>query len=200
MKLAIASLESTTPYSQSGAIDITRWPKKPKETPDAYEERTWRGRIHASADGHVEIPSTQFVGSIREAARRLQIQVPGKGKTLYTKYFEAGVDCAGAVTLPVKADDVPCDRLYVPSDGRPGGGKRVWKNFCRIDRWAGEVTFYVLDDMITETVFLQVLRSAGILVGIGRFRPQNRGFYGRFTVRELRWVEDGDAALASAAE
>ena len=64
----------------------------------------------------------------------------------------------------------------------------------------GVVTFIILDDIITEDVFTQVLRSAGMLVGIGRFRPENRGFYGRFAVERVEWIEDGDAVIAAAAE
>jgi len=33
-------------------------------------------------------------------------------------------------------------------------------------------------------------------VGIGRFRPQNCGFYGRFSVKSLKWV--GEAATMKA--
>lgn len=199
MKIAKAYLKSTTPYSQSKNIDRSEFPLKPKELPDAYEQRTWRHRMHVTPDGRVEIPSTAFANVIKAAARRLQIQVPGKGKTQYTKYFEAGIAVMDGIVLDVKAEDVSKERLYVPSDGKPGGAKRVYRNFPRIDSWSGTVTYFVLDDMITEQVFSQVLRSAGLLVGIGRFRPENRGFYGRFEVTKIDWIEDGDAVVGAAA-
>ena len=200
MKIAIVQITGKTPYSQSANIDKLEHPERPKESKDDYERRTWHHRMHVTSDGRVEIPSTAISGAVKAAARRLQIQVPGKGKTQYTKYFEAGIDVAGPLVLEVKAADVACDRLFVPSDGKPGGGKRVWRYFPRIDRWGGEVTFYILDDIITESVFGQVLRSAGLLVGLGRFRPENRGFYGRFTVDSIRWIEDGESIIGSAAE
>lgn len=199
MKIAIVQMESVTPYSQSKHIDEETHPAKPKESKDDYESRCWMHRMHVTPDGYVEIPPTAFANCIKASARRLQIQVPGKGKTLFTKYFEAGVMVPEGLKLDVKAADVPRDRLFVPSDGRPGGGKRVFRNFPRIDRWSGKVSFYILDDMITEPVFTQVLRSAGLLVGIGRFRPENRGFYGRFKVASLQWIEEGDAVVSAAA-
>ena len=122
MHIAKAHLESSTPYSQSKNIDITEHPKKPKENANDYEERTWRARMHVNRDGFLEIPSTAFANAIKGAARRLQIQVPGKGKTLYTKYFEAGVHVAENLVTATKATDVAKDRLFVPSDGKPGGG------------------------------------------------------------------------------
>jgi len=44
------------------------------------------------------------------------------------------------------------------------------------------VTFYILDEIITKEVFERTLTMAGQFIGIGRFRPQNNGFYGRFEV------------------
>lgn len=199
MHIARVSLASLTPYSQGKHIDPEAHPAKPKESKDDYEKRTWRARMHVTSDGFVQIPSTCFANVVKSAARRLQIQVPGKGKTQFTKYFEAGIDVAGNLELPVQADTVPCDRLFVPSDATPGGGKRVFRHFPRIDVWGGSVTYYILDDMITESVFTQVIKSAGVLVGIGRFRPENRGYYGRFRVESLEWIDDGDAVLAGAA-
>jgi hypothetical protein len=118
----------------------------------------------------------------------------------YTKNFEAGVMIMNPLDLGIKASEVPLERLFLSSDGRPGGGgKRVWRYYPRIDSWEGDVTFTIFDDIITEDVFLQVLASAGALVGIGRFRPQNRGFYGRFKVTECKWIEDGAAALRKTA-
>lgn len=200
MHIAKATLKSVTPYSQSKNIDPLEVPKKPKETHDAYEGRTWRHRIHVGASGNVVIPRTAFPNCVKAAARRLQIQVPGKGKTQYTKYFEAGIDVMDDLELPLKADDVRGERLFVPANGKPGAGGRVYRTFPKVDRWEGVVTFIILDDIITEDVFTQVLRSAGMLVGIGRFRPENRGFYGRFAVERVEWIEDGDAVIAAAAE
>ena len=198
MHIAKAYLVSKTPYSQSKHIDESEHPKKNKESPDDYENRTWMHRMHVTSDGHVYIPMTSFTGCIRTAAKRLRIRIPGKGQAEYGKYFEAGIDAAGDLVLPTLASDAPKERLFVPSDGKPGGGKRVFRNFPRIDSWEGEMTFYILDDLIPQDVFHQVLKSAGLLVGIGRFRPENRGFYGRFSVKSFEWIEDGDAAILAA--
>lgn len=203
MNIAKATLESCGPYSQSRHYtDDDDFAKKPKETANDYESRTWRGRMHVAGNGLVEIPAGAFANAVKQCARRLKIQVPGKGRVEYTKYFEAGVMVPEGLVIDVKAADVPCDKLFVPSDGRPGGGKRVTKFFPRIDEWSGVVTFYVFDDLITEPVFRQVLQAAGQLVGVGRFRPENRGHYGRFAVTNLEWLEDVDVTqmLAAAAE
>lgn len=195
MHIAVVTMSSKTPYSQSRAIDKLEVPPKPKETNDLYEERTWRHRIHSrKEDNRVFIPRTCFERAIQSAARRLQLQIPGKGKTQYTKYFEAGIQVVEDLLLDVKAEDVVGERLFVPADGKPGGGKRVYRRFPRIESWSGDITVLIHDDIISEDVFTQVIRSAGLLVGVGRFRPENRGFYGRFKVDAVKWVDDPDSS------
>jgi hypothetical protein len=188
MYTAIAHLRGTSPYSQGRAYDA-EVPALPKELKGDYEERTWRYRCHANADGNVTMPATSFAECVKEAAKRLKIQIPGKGRVEYAKYFEAGIMCVQDAVLPVKRDNVICQRLFVPSDGVKGSGKRVWKNFPLIPEWESEITFYIFDDIIKKEVFEQVLRSAGNTVGVGRFRPQKGGTYGRFEVLRFSWQD-----------
>ena len=196
MHVAIAHLQSVSPYSQSKNIDVEEYPKKPKELPDDYEKRTAAFRTHRNAAGNVEIPQTALTNAVKEGAKRLALPIKGKRMQTYTKNFQAGVMMLEPLDLGIRADDVPLERLFLSADGRPGGGgKRVWRYYPKIESWSGKATFTIFDDIITEEVFAQVLASAGSLVGIGRFRPENRGFYGRFTVTKLQWIEDGAAAF-----
>lgn len=184
MKTAIAKLASVSPYSQSRHYTTE---KLNKELARDYEARTWRDRLHADENGEVFIPPMSFKNCLSEAAKFLGVQIPGKGKSTYTKHFEAGVLVTDALRLGIKRDDVKGEWLFVPSDGIRGSGKRVDKCFPIIPQWSGEVTFYVLDDTITEDVFKHHLEQAGAFIGIGRFRPRNNGFYGRFKVEALAW-------------
>jgi hypothetical protein len=187
MVTAVATIRGTAPYSQSKVIGT---PKEPKETHDDHEKRTWRERIHRNDDGQVFIPPTAFKNSLSEAAKYLSKSVPGRGKATYTKHFEAGVMCLDPVVLAIRADDVVGERLFVPSDGRRGGTKRVWKTFPHIPSgWEAEVTFSILDPLVTEPVFREHLEECGNYIGIGRFRPRNNGYYGRFVVTDLTWKE-----------
>lgn len=186
MKQVIAKLESISPYSQSRHYTT---PKTEKEGPRDYEARTWRDRLHTLPDGRVFIPPMSFKNCLSEAAKFLSISIPGKGKSTYTKHFEAGVLVTDALVLNVKKDEVLGEWLFVPSDGVRGSGKRVDKCFPIIQEWAGEVTFYILDETITEPVFRKHLEQAGQFIGMGRFRPRNNGFYGRFLVESLKWSE-----------
>lgn len=184
MKTATATLRSNSPYSQAKHYST---PKLDKERADEYEARTWRDRMHVTQTGSVFIPPMSFKNCLSEAAKYLSIQIPGKGKSTYTKHIEAGVMVVESLVLPVRKEDVQGEWLYVPSDGVRGGSKRVEKCFPVIHEWAGKVDFLILDETITQEVFKKILEEAGKFIGIGRFRPRNNGFYGRFVVEDVQW-------------
>ena len=185
MREVIAELQSISPYSQGKHYDV---PKLAKERPDDYERRTWRERMHTSAEGFVFIPPLAFKNCLSSIAKYLGMQIPGKGKATYTKHFESGVLVLEAMQLPIKASAVAGEWVPVPSNGVRGYGKRVLKCFPLIPEWHGKVRFHVLDDTVTETVFAEHLAQSGQFIGIGRFRPQSNGYYGRFVVKSLEWL------------
>lgn len=186
MKIAVATLSSVAAYSQSRAHEA---PKLDRETADAYEERTWRQKLHVSPNGFVQIPAMSFKQGLDDAAKQLGRQIPGKGKSTYTKFFKAGILCLESPELPVTPDEVPSERVHCNADGVRGSGKRVWRLFPVIRDWKADVTFHVLANEITTDVFEEHLDQAGKFVGIGRFRPQNGGHFGRFKVERVRWSE-----------
>lgn len=181
MRICTASLQSIAPYSQGRAVQSVR---NTGESHDAFEERTWRERLHTDAKGNVFIPPTAFKNMLGDVAKYLSESVPGKGKSTYTKHFEAGVMVTTPVMLGVKAADVQGERVFVPADGKAGGGKRVWKTFPVIPEWSGDVEIILLDPMLEDkpAKVHEYMAHAGTFIGLGRFRPRNRGFYGRFRV------------------
>lgn len=192
MKIAVAELEGVSPYSQSRFHNT---PKLNKELADAYEERTWRERMHCGEDGTVYIPALAFKNCIAEAAKFLSIQIPGKGKATYTKHFEAGVLVLDDSPLPIKKEDVQPIQMFVPADGVRGSGKRVMKTYPFIKPgWKTKVVFQIYDDILTEEVFLHHLKQAGQLIGVGTFRVRNNGTFGRFKVLKFTWEETKDAS------
>jgi hypothetical protein len=186
MKTALVEIESVSPYSQSRFHDT---PKRDKELPDEHEQRTWRERCHTTEDGNIFIPPMAFKNSIQEAAKYLSLKVKGKGQATWTKHFEAGILVTDGLTLPEKKDDIAGEWFFMNADGKRGSGTRVKRCYPVVPKWSGKVTFYILDDQITEDIFRYHLEQAGNLIGIGRFRPRNGGFYGRFKVLSVKWVE-----------
>ena len=179
-------IRGVSPLSQSRAIQSV---KATGEGSDAFEERTWRERMHVSPDGYVFIPPMAIKNCLSEVAKYLSESVPGKGKSTYTKHFEAGILCLEPCILGIKAADVEGERLFVPADGKRGSGKRVWRRFPFIPAgWSCKVSIIALDPVIVDRPgkIEEYLTHAGTFIGLGRFRPRNNGFYGRFTVEGFK--------------
>jgi len=185
MKTAIIQIKGVSPLSQSQAIRSERETQEPYAK---FEERTWRERINVDSKGMAVIPAMAFKNCLSSVAKYLSMKVPGKRQATFTKHFEAGIIVEAAMPLGVAAVDVSGEWIFVPSDGRRGGGSRVWKCFPVFATWGGQITVHIIDDAITEEVFEEHLRKAGNFIGVGRFRPQNNGFYGRFSVASIVWI------------
>lgn len=196
LRLFTAIIDGESPISFSRHYD--RWTVpllNDKESPDAYEQRTWRSRLHVNNEGQCYIPPTCIKESLVSTARFLSIKIPGKNQQTYTKHFEQGLLVTEPAILhkpgkdrsqdPVLAKDVAYETFFVPSDGKKGGGRRVRKNFPVIFKWTTVASINVLDDAIPNEIFGRVLAECGRFNGWGRFRPQVGGFYGRFSVQEL---------------
>lgn len=186
MKKAICKLKSITPitfgrFHQENKLE--------KELPDAYEKRTWKEKAHFNEDGHVKIPGAMLANCIRESAKFMSLQIPGKGKATYTKHFEAGIIIYNDIVTKITKAELQGDTRHVPSDGRAGGTKRVIKIFPILQKWEGEIIVYIGDNIITADVFEDVVRNAGNLIGIGTWRPRNRGMNGRFELVDMKWSE-----------
>jgi hypothetical protein len=183
---AVCHLKSLSPYSQSRHHDI---PKNPNENAVDHEMRTARKRLHTNKSGHIIIPMTAFTNSILEAAEYLSLPIPGKARSTFTKHFQAGVRVVTDLVLPLKADDAEIEAVFCHADGKRGPGPRVTRHYPRIDKWEGKVTYMITDTTITKDAFERALSASGLLIGIGRWRPRNRGSYGMFEVSKIEWTE-----------
>jgi hypothetical protein len=182
--IAVCGLKSKSPVSFGKYIQE---PKLPRETHDDYEKRTWKLRCHTDTDGNVIFLPLMFKNSLSEAARYISMQVPGRGKSTYTKNIESGVLVLDPSPVGIHIDDVKGEWRHVPSDGKRGGTKRVLKCFPVIQNWKTTVTYHIYDDAITKDVFEKHLKECGNFIGVGSFRPRNNGFFGRFDVEGIDW-------------
>lgn len=73
-----------------------------------------------------------------------------------------------------KAADCKAQSMYVPTDGRHGSGKRVWKTFPVLPRWEGGIESIVMDEQVTHDVLLNTSQTVGMSVGIGGRREPGR--------------------------
>ena len=185
MRTVQVELESKTPYSQSRQHET---PKLDGESSDAHELRTWREKCNVDDKGQLYIPAMAFKQCLDNAAKKSGMQIPGKGKSTYSKFFTADCICDNNVPLVgIFKKDVPSVRIPANVDGKRGSGKRVWRTFPQIAQWKATAHFTILDDTITPAVFEKIMKLAGNSIGIGRFRPENGGLNGRFIPIKFTW-------------
>jgi hypothetical protein len=158
----------------------------------AYEMRTYREKLHVNSDGQIFVPGMMMKKSVDAACKRSGTKIKGRGTSTYTKRFEAGVIPNGNFPItrngiPILKEDVPGEELFVPSDGKRGGGNRVTKWFPIVEQWECSGEFIVWDNLIDPDIFKKTLKEAGFFIGLGRWRPMNAGLYGKFVVTDVTW-------------
>jgi len=198
VRIVTAKIVGISPYSPSRKYD-DMVPRKDKESADEFDKRTWREHAnYAPKTREMFIPPMGLKMAVAEAAKRLAIKIPGKGKATYTKNILSGLLCAEQLWLGVKMEDAEMEGFLANSDGRRGSGSRVYRRFPIVRDWQTTAVMQIIDDEIPRDVFERCLHEAGNLIGVGRFRPQNGGYFGRFRVTSVKWSEAAAPVLEAA--
>ena len=192
MKLVRVEIEGIpgSPYSQSAQHGTDMLDR---ETHEDYDIRTWREKCTANEQGQVCIPAMALKQAIDTAAYKIGMKVPNRRGATYKNFFASGFFCNGDVPIAngkalTKADAI-MQKINANADGRRGSGSRVPRRFPEFNKWHGVAEFTIVDDIITQEVFEHHIKVAGMIVGIGRFRPENGGKNGRFRVIKLEWQD-----------
>lgn len=86
---------------------------------------------------------------------------------------------------PCKSWEVDSRSVVIPSTKG-----RVMRHRPRFDRWGAKFMLEIEDDVIDAETVHQLLNEAGLRVGIGDFRPEKRGPFGRFMVVSFKEFKD----------
>jgi hypothetical protein len=190
MRICKAYLENIpgSPYSQSAQHEE---PKLERESHDDYDERTWRSKCTVNDKGQVCVPAMALKQCVDLAAQKLGQKIPGRRGATYKSFFTSGVICGSDMPIsngkPLTPANAVMVKINANADGVRGSGKRVKRRFPVFDKWHGVAEFTIVDDIITQEVFEDHLKSAGMIVGIGRYRAGNGGSNGRFRVTKIEW-------------
>ena len=96
---------------------------------------------------------------------------------------------------PVVKDELEYVDVYCWGDPSRKSGGRVWRRFPIVHKWSGIATILLTNDTITEAVLRRHLDACGSINGMGRWRPQTSGQFGRFKVIDFTW--HGEARFIS---
>ncbi|WP_065091456.1 hypothetical protein [Rhizobium leucaenae] len=189
--VATVTLRSFSPYSQSKQHDE---PSLKGEGKGDYDKRTWKAKAHITKDGTLGIPAASMTQAIAEAAKYSKKQIPGQGKATWTAKFKSGIMLVdsfidtGIILKDADFVDIMCD-----AQGKTGSAvsSRVPRRFPQVPEWSATFQVWILDPIITEEIFREMVELAGMFIGIGRWRPvMNGGMNGRFIIDKLKWEDN----------
>jgi hypothetical protein len=189
---AIVTIEGIAPYSQSHRHDE---PKKEGENPDDYDRRTWASKMNLEVvDGvtRMVIPAFAIHDGMKEAAKHWGEKIEGQRGKTWTQKFTSGLAMlTPGIIQNVDPAEVKSILILAHADGRRGSGTRVPRRFPQIPAgWIATFEVIILDPVITESVFAEVLRRHGLFIGVGQYRPQNCGCNGRFRIKKIVWNDN----------
>lgn len=150
--------------------------KNKKQNEDDIEKSLYR-----LPDGTIYQPSTHFISSMKKAGAKFQIS--GQGKTTYKNIIGSGAIIISPDAIPHENQQFEIDvrRVVVPST--KGGVAR--KRPC-FKTWSLKFEIEYDDDEISAAMIQEILEYAGRRVGIGDFRPEKGGPFGRFAVAKFK--------------
>lgn len=180
MKTIIVTLQGTSPllinrFKESSEIPATlkKNQKKDYGTPRSQAEAT----AYQDPDGRLWIPSTWIQGCI--AAIASDYKLPGSRKSVKS--------VSGGCVRPIE------EKLYFTEgytiknlevDSRPCviQRARIMRHRARLESWSVCVVLELDDEIIPTDDLHQIISDSGKRAGLGDFRPQRGGPFGRFCI------------------
>lgn len=156
------------------------------ETHEQLDARTWKEKVPVDPDtGQVYMSNFAIKNGMETAGKFLSKKIPGEGKKTYTDRIRKGLIALDPLYMTrdgkiVTIDDIKPVKLFVPSTGQRGDGKRVQRTFPVLDRWESVAKLYVQDQKLEDAILLEHLICMGHFVGLGSMRVENGGVNGIF--------------------
>lgn len=183
MKAYETEITGVTPLLQNKPEDYgfdTEWVEK--KASNDYEKEALK-KVYVDSDGNIYQPSTHIERALIEAGKK--VRVKGSGKATYSKLF------GSMVTIPQM--DIPHLQpewtVFKALVVIPSTKGRVMRYRPMFKEW--KLQFIIeFEDEIPADVVKQALEIAGSYVGIGDWRPEKKGKFGRFMVTSFQEVDN----------
>ena len=181
-------IKGATPLQQSREY-ASHVEKLDRESAYDFEIRTWMERAHIDSDGRVFHPGGAFKQALISASRYSGLQIKGQGKKTYTQKITSGLGVLGDLLTDKRREDMVRRDVFASAQGgKTKNEARVWKFFPTFEDWTAETTLVIYDTILTPELVRRFVEEAGRFIGIGVWRPENGGEYGRFEIASFEVV------------
>lgn len=193
VQVKIEGLSTLLLHSDRGADPLSKEAKalkavstKRKKSEEDYADMQrleWKAGLYLDEEGRPAVPVENMRASIRDGAKLSKM-----GKEISRKVFLNGE------FIPIGYDG-PKDLVKLFEDERfrdtrsvRVGQQRVMRTRPRFNKWSLTFVAYWDVDAFDVDLFRQCLESAGRFIGLGDFRPDKGGTFGRYEVAEIKEV------------
>jgi hypothetical protein len=167
---------------------------KQKIIPTPEEEA--KASRYVTSDGYLYIPTQGIRNSIASGGKGRRIGKMAATTILRSAMFPAedrSILYDPATNKPLTADRYVIDTRRVQFKGSSGGPSSVLRSRALIDSYYVDFPLE-LDAVIDDEMIVEVGNIGGRLVGIGDYRPEKSGPFGRYTIEKL----NGNAVVPKA--
>lgn len=191
--------------SQEALMTLVTGEKPSKNAPKLDPDQQCQEKIYRDADGRISIPMRNLFSAFAEAGRSVRLDGKKQVSTADSSKLAAIMTLSGEYTRVIDPADNTQEASWVMSlmkGTNPNGGQAV--GICRpqFDRWALRFVIEANLREYQERTVREIVDRAGNEIGLGDFRPQKKGPYGRFRVdnwtlhRSQIDTKDGESAKA----
>lgn len=170
-------IKGITPLLQDNFLQSDfekQWAEKRAVNPDAKQIAH---KLYINKEGAICQPAVHIEKAMQESAKKIRIK--GAGKASYSKLFGAMVTVEPALIPHKNQEYGTFATTAVNNNTRPPS--RIMSYRPVIDSWSLEFTV-TAEDEIPSGVIKEALVLAGKYNGLGAWRPQKAGKFGRFEV------------------
>jgi len=137
--------------------------------------------LYINVSGTICQPATHFEKSLQDAAKKLKVK--GSGKATYSKLFGSMVSVS-PIMIP---HEIQTFSVFSTSVVIPSTKGRIIKNRPLFQEWSLKFTISA-EDEIPESIIEEALKIAGKYCGVGDWRPQKGGKFGKFEIESFEKI------------
>lgn len=179
MKIAI-EITGVSPLLMNRFIDESGIKRDKSLTAREEAEKT----AYLTEEGKLYYPPENILSCIMSGGR---FHKDGKTKitTARSSLVPAGVSVVDKILYFSQPSSFEVDSRAVVI---PSTGGRIMKHRARLDDWVLEFNLTLDTAIFHEKTLRAIIDDAGSKCGLGDFRPERKGYFGRFVV--TKWVKD----------
>lgn len=180
-KIVEVEVKGTTPLLMNRFLDKSIDTKSKRRT-GSQPELEIEDKLYLY-DGRPHIPAVYFKNAITEASK--QFKITGKGKSTFSKLAGSTVE-VGPEFIPILPGKYEAFRISAVNPMTKG---RMMVTRPRFNDWRAKFQIILNDEGLPLETMNEIIQHAGNYVGVGDWRPDKKGMFGKFMITSFQEVK-----------